>query len=145
MSTDLLKIQSLHDFIKTFIIYQICVFVMLNCSLLRLKFRKCKSQKCDVNFQNSLCHYSENRLTRIFLQINLCFIMRDAFESLRLRHFNFAVTLLLGRKWTFLFDLLQPVASLRCFELALSLSLTGNYRKNRLSKFTAKIGYEKYN
>ena len=29
------------DFIKTFIIYQICVFVMVNCSLLRLKFREC--------------------------------------------------------------------------------------------------------
>ena len=83
MSTDLLKIQSLHDFIKTFIMYQIFVFVMVNCSLLRLKFRKSNSQKCDVNFQKSLCHYSENPLTRIFLQINLCFIMRDAFESLR--------------------------------------------------------------
>ena len=66
MSTDLLKLQSLHDFIKTFIIYQICVFVMVNCLLLRLKFRECISQKCYVNFQNSLCHHSENRLTRIF-------------------------------------------------------------------------------
>ena len=83
MWTDLLKIQSLHDFIKTFIIYQICVFVIVNCLLLRLKFRECYTQKCDVNFQNSSCHYSENRLTRILIQINLCFIMRDAFESLR--------------------------------------------------------------
>ena len=83
MSTDLLKIQSLHDFIETFIIYQICVFVMVNCSLLRLKIRECNSQKYDVNFQKSLCHYSENCLTRIFLQINLCYIMRDAFKSLR--------------------------------------------------------------
>ena len=83
MSTDLLKIQSLHDFIKTFIIYQMCVFVRVNCSLLRLKLRECNWQKCDVNFPKSLCHYSENRLTIIFLQINLCFIMRDAFESLR--------------------------------------------------------------
>ena len=83
MSADLLKIQSLHDFIKTFMINQICVFVMVNCSLLRLKYRECNSQKYDVNFQKSLCHYSEIRLTRIFLQINLFFIMRDAFESLR--------------------------------------------------------------
>ena len=50
---------SLHDFIKTFIIYQICVFVMMvYCSLLRLKLRECNSQKCDVNFQKSLCNYS---------------------------------------------------------------------------------------
>ena len=83
MSTDLLKMQSLHDFIKTFIIYQICVFVMVNCLLSHLKFRECNSQKYDVNFQKSLCHYSENRLTKIFLQINLCFTMRDPFESLR--------------------------------------------------------------
>ena len=82
MSTGLLKIQSLHDFIITFIIYQICVFVMVNCLLLRLNFRECNSQKCEVNFQKSLCHFSKNRLTRIFLQIDLCFIMRDAFESL---------------------------------------------------------------
>ena len=66
MSTGLLKIQSLHDSIKTFIIYQICVFVMVNCSLMRLKLHL---QKCDVNFQKSLCHFSEIRLTRIFLQI----------------------------------------------------------------------------
>ena len=83
MSSDLLKIQSLHDIIKIFIIFQICVFVMVNCSLLCLEFRECNSQKFDANFQKSLCHYSENRLTRIFLQIHLCFIMRDAFESLR--------------------------------------------------------------
>ena len=83
MSTDLLKIQSLPDFIKTFIIYQFFVLVIINCSLLRLKFRECNSPKCEVNFQISLCQHSENRLTRIFLQINLCFIMRDVFESLR--------------------------------------------------------------
>ena len=98
MSTDLLKVQSLHDFIKIFIIYQICVFVMVNFSLLRLKSRECNSQKCKDSFQKSLCHYSENRLTRIFLQINLCSVMRDAFESLRQRHLIFAVTLLFGRK-----------------------------------------------
>ena len=69
MSTDLLKIQSLPDFIKTFIIYQICVFVMVSCSLLRLKIRECNSQKCDVNFQKNLCHYSENRLSLSFSMV----------------------------------------------------------------------------
>ena len=68
--------------LKTFLIYKFCVFVIVNYSLLHLKFRECNSPKCDVNFQNSLCQHSENRLTRIFLQINLCFIMRDAFESM---------------------------------------------------------------
>ena len=60
--------------LKTFINYQFCVFVMVNCLLLRFKFRESNSPKCDVNFQKSLCHDSENRMTRIFLQINLCFI-----------------------------------------------------------------------
>ena len=83
MSTCLLKIQSLPDFIKTFIIYHFFVFVMVNCSLLRVKFRECNSPKGDVNFRESLCQHFENHLMRIFLQIKLCFIMRDAFESLR--------------------------------------------------------------
>ena len=83
MSTGLLKIQSLHNFTKTFIFYLICVFVMVKCSLLRVKFHECNLQKCDVNFLKALCQHSENRLTKIFLQINLCFIMHDAFESLR--------------------------------------------------------------
>ena len=39
---------------------------MLNCSLLRLKFRERHSPKCDVNFHKSLCHYSENHLIKIF-------------------------------------------------------------------------------
>ena len=60
MSTDLLKILSLHDFIKTFIIDQICVFVIVNCSLLRLKFCECNSQKCDVNFQNFMSLFLES-------------------------------------------------------------------------------------
>ena len=54
---------------------------MVNCSLLGLKFRECNSQKCDFNFQKFQCHFSENRLTR--LKKKICFIMRDAFESLR--------------------------------------------------------------
>ena len=39
----------------------------------------------------------------------------------------------------------QPFASLRLFELVLSLSFTENYRTNHLSEFTLKIGSEKYN
>ena len=48
-TTDLLKIQSLHDFIKTFIIYQICVFVIVNFPLLGFKFRECSA---NVIFKN---------------------------------------------------------------------------------------------
>ena len=84
MSTGLLKIQSLHDCVKNIHnLPDLRFSVMVNCSLLRLKFRECNSQKCDVHFQKYFCQHPENRLTRIFLQINLCFIMRDAFESLR--------------------------------------------------------------
>ena len=84
MSTGFLKIQSLDDFIKNIHnLPDLRFFVMVNCLLLRLKFRECNSQKCDVNFQKSLYQHSDNSLTRIFLQINLCFIMRDTFESLR--------------------------------------------------------------
>ena len=83
MSTGLLKIQSLKDVIKKVHKFPDLRFVMVNRSLLLLKFRECNLQKRVVNFQKSLCQHSENRLTKIFLQINLCFIMRDAFKSLR--------------------------------------------------------------
>ena len=83
MSTDLLKTQSLHDLIKNIHNLPDLCFCYGKWIAVALKFRECNSQKCDVDFQKSLCQHSENRLTRIYLQINLFFIMRDAFESLR--------------------------------------------------------------
>ena len=68
MSTDLLKIQSLHDFHYV----PDLRFCYGNCSLLRLKFRECNSQKCDVNFQkifvSLFCELSdENILSNKFM------------------------------------------------------------------------------
>ena len=84
MSTGVLKIQSLYDFNKN--IHNLPVFCFCYAKLFAVKvafkIRECNSPKCDVNFQKSLCQHSENRLTRILLQINLGFIVRDAFESL---------------------------------------------------------------
>ena len=74
-----------------------CMF-MVNCLLLRSNFHECYLPKFDVSFQKSLCRHAENSLMRISLQTNLCFIMHDAFEILRERHFIFALTLLSSRK-----------------------------------------------
>ena len=82
MSTGLLKIQSLHDFIKNIHNLPVLHFCYGKLFAVAFKFRECNSPKCDVTFQKSLCQRSENRLKRIFLQINLCFIMRDAFVRL---------------------------------------------------------------
>ena len=40
-------------FTKTFIIYQFFVFVIVNCSLLRLKFRERDLPKCELNCQKN--------------------------------------------------------------------------------------------
>ena len=82
MSICLLKIQSLHDFIKSVHNLPVLRFCYGKLFAVAFKFCECNSPKCDVNFKKSLSQHSENRLTRIFLQIDLCFIMQ-AFERLR--------------------------------------------------------------
>ena len=67
---------------------------MVNCLLLRSNFRECYSPTFDVSFQIALCLHAENCLMILSLQTNLCFIMHDAFEIIRERHFIFAFTLL---------------------------------------------------
>ena len=79
---------------NTFIFTSFAFLFIVNCLLLRSKFRECYSPKFDVSFQISLCWHAENCLMRISLQTNLCFIMHDAFEIIREHHFIFALTLL---------------------------------------------------
>ena len=70
MSTGLLKIQSLHDFIKNVYNLPVLRFCYGKLFAVAFKFRECYSPKFDVTFQKSLFQHSETRLTRIFLQKN---------------------------------------------------------------------------
>ena len=69
MSTGLLKIQSLLDFIKNINNLPIFRFCYGKFFAVSFKFKEYNSPKC-VTFQKNLSQLSENRLTRIFLIIN---------------------------------------------------------------------------